>query len=340
VRSFFDSGTITKWKLIGPFENVWDAVHPPETDALAQGGKPDLGKKYLNAEGKEVGWIDATANADTGLVDLGQFFHTNGMVCAYAYAEIDSPEEADGKILGGSDDQMAIWLNGQKLHDSGPGSRGFEPDQDQVDLHFTAGKNQLLVKIGNLSGTWDFAARIPGFDGTKYVQSREPTPEDRQRAYALATKPDGAWLHKGDPKKGEKVFRDQTGPLAGVCATCHAVRGQGGQVGPDLTAIAANYKRPDLITSILEPSKTIALGFEQVMIETNGGDVFFGALRAQTDGTLTLVGADAVKHVVKKADVKTRTDMKTSLMPQGLTLALKLEDFTDLIAFLETLKAK
>jgi putative membrane-bound dehydrogenase-like protein len=340
VRSFFDSGTIAKWKLIGPFENVWDAVHPPETDALAQGGLPDLTKKYLNAEGKEVGWTDVNGNADTGLVDLGQYFHTNGMVCAYAYAEIDAPQEADGKLLGGSDDQMAVWLNGKKVFDSGAGSRGFEADHDQVDLHFTAGKNHLLVKIGNVAGTWVFAARIPGFDGTKYVQSKEPTPEERQRAYALATKPDGSWLHRGNPANGEKVFRDPAGPLAGVCATCHSAHGKGGEVGPDLSAIAANYKRPDLITSILEPSKTIALGFEQVMIETTGGDVFFGALRAQTDDTMTLVGADAVKHVIKKADVKSRTDMKTSLMPQGLTLALKLEDFTDLVAFLETLKAK
>ena len=81
--------------------------------------------------------------------------------------------------------------------------------------------------------------------------------------------------------------------MAGVCATCHTVRGQGGQVGPDLTPIALNYKRPDLITSILEPSKTIALGYEQVMIESKSSDVFFGALRAQNDDSMTLVGADA-----------------------------------------------
>jgi len=340
VRSFFNSGTIAKWKIIGPFENVWDAVHPPETDALAQGGQPDLTKKYLSAEGKEVGWSDVSGNTDTGLVDLGQFFHTDGMVCAYAYTGIDATEEADGKLLAGSDDQIAVWLNGKKVYDSGPASRGFELDQDHVDLHFAAGQNHLLVKTGNVSGIWEFAVRIPGFDGAKYVPSKEPTPEDRQRAYALATKPDGSWLHAGNPRNGEKVFRDPAGPLAGVCATCHKVRGQGGDVGPDLTPIATNYKRPDLITSILEPSKTIALGFEQVMIETAGGDVFFGALRAQTDDSLTLVGADAVKHVIKKTDVKSRADMKTSLMPQGLTLALKPEDFTDLVAFLETLKGK
>ena len=132
VRSFFDSGTIAKWKIVGPFENVWDAVHPPETDALAHNGEPELTKKYLNAEGKEVGWNEVNGNADTGLVDLGQVFHTNGMVCAYAYATIEAPDDSDAKLLAGSDDQIAVWLNGKKVHDSGPASRGFEPDHDQV----------------------------------------------------------------------------------------------------------------------------------------------------------------------------------------------------------------
>src|SRR5262249_43214294 len=158
-------------------------------------------------------------------------------------------EEADAKILAGSDDQLAIWLNGQKVHDSGDGRRGFEADQDQVPLHFNAGRNHLLVKVGNFAGTWEFAARIPGYDGTKFVKSRAATPEEKQQAYALATRPDGTWLHPGDPAKGEKVFRSPNGPLAGICATCHTVAGKGGQIGPDLSAIAANYKRADLITS-------------------------------------------------------------------------------------------
>ena len=90
--------------------------------------------------------------------------------------------------------------------------------------------------------------------------------------------------------------------------------------------------------SILEPSKTIALGFEQNMIETNGGETFIGALRQETADAFTLVGADGQPHIVKKSDVKTRKPMEQSLMPAGLTLGLKPEDFADLLAYLETLK--
>jgi putative heme-binding domain-containing protein len=153
-------------------------------------------------------------------------------------------------------------------------------------------------------------------------------------------KADGSYVNAGDPKKGQKLFFEQTAALGGICATCHTVNGKGGQVGPDLSAIAANYKRPDLITSILEPSKTIALGFEQFLVETKGGDTFAGAVRQETADSFTLVGADAQPHVVKKADVKSKTAVPVSLMPQGLTLGLRVEDFVDLLAFLETLKSK
>ncbi len=357
IRNAFDSGAITKWKMAGVFENVWDAVHPPEKDALEAGAAvhdrgtppggggalatpaPFLTKKYHNAEGKDVGWIDVTADADAGRVDLEKVFKTNAMVCAYAFTEIDAPEAADGKLFTSADDEIAVWLNGQKILDL-PGSHGYEADKNETPVHFHAGKNQLFLKIGNKAASWVFHARIPGFDNGKFIKSKEPLPDEKQRLFALATKPDGSYANAGNPKNGEKLFFDQTGPLGAICATCHAINGKGGQVGPDLSAIAANYKRPDLITSIHEPSKTIALGFEQFLVETKGGETVAGALRQETAETLTITGVDAVAHVIKKADVKTRTAIPISLMPQGLTLSLKAQDFVDLIAYLETLKGK
>ncbi len=338
IRAFFDSGVIRKWKMIGPFENVWEAVHPPEKDALAAGGKPDLSLKYVNAEGKEVGWNDQTGDVEVGRLHLDKVYQNSGMVCAYAYTNFESSAEADAKIFCGADDQIAIWLNGKKVHDS-PSSRTFEADKDQVPVHVVAGVNHLLVKIGNLGGDWEFAVRMPGFDEGKFTPAKQVAPEDKQREYAVAAKSDGSWQHTGDPAHGEKLFQDPTAGLGGICATCHTVHGKGGQVGPDLSTIAANYKRPDLVTSILEPSKTIALGFENFMIETNSGDVFSGAIRGDSNDEIKIVGVDGMPHLIKHSEIKKRTEIKTSMMPQGLTLALKPEDFVDLLAYLETLRA-
>jgi uncharacterized protein (TIGR02271 family) len=113
-------------------------------------------------------------------VDLGKFFHNSGMVCAYTFAEIDSPEAADAKLFTGSDDQIAVWLNGSKLYDFG-GSRGYEPDKDEIPLHLVAGKNRLLLKIGNVGGTWEFGARLPGFENGKFTPRKEAAPDEARR---------------------------------------------------------------------------------------------------------------------------------------------------------------
>ena len=60
-------------------------------------------------------------------------------------------------------------------------------------------------------------------------------------------------------------------------------------------------------------------------------------LRNESPEAVTVVGVDAQPHTVTKAEMKTLTRLPTSFMPQGLTLALKPEEFADLVAYLETL---
>jgi hypothetical protein len=146
-------------------------------------------------------------------VDLERLFRNNGLAVAYAYAQIEAPEEAEAKILAGSDDQLAIWLNGEKLHDFAS-TRSFAPDTDEVPVRLRAGVNHLLVKIGNQSGHLGIRARMPGLQGGTFVRSKHPAPEVKQRAFALATKADGSWLHPGDAARGEKLFFDPAAPWA------------------------------------------------------------------------------------------------------------------------------
>ncbi len=133
-----------------------------------------------------------------------------------------------------------------------------------MPLHFAAGKNALLVKIGNQGGTWELAVRIPGVDGGKFTPPKDAPPKDappdvKQRAYVLAQNADGTWTHRSDAKRGEKIFHDPTGPLGGICAQCHKVRGLGAEVGPDLTLVGSVDQRGDLLTSIMPPGLTLAL---------------------------------------------------------------------------------
>jgi hypothetical protein len=47
------------------------------------------------------------------------------------------------------------------------------------------------------------AARL---QGSTIAKAKEPAAELKQRTFALATKPDGSWLHAGDATRGEKLF--------------------------------------------------------------------------------------------------------------------------------------
>lgn len=165
-----------------------------------------------------------------------------------------------------------------------------------------------------------------------------PAKEAEQRAYALATNPDGSWKHRGSARRGERIFGDPDGPLCGICATCHKVRGLGGDIGPDLSIVASAHPRADLVTSILEPSETILFGFEQVMVETTRGEVFTGALRQERAESITLRGADGIPRTIAKAEIKTRQSVPVSLMPAGLTTNLTPRQFVDLVAYLESLR--
>ena len=53
----------------------------------------------------------------------------------------------------GSDDYIKVWLNGEQSS-ADDAVRPAAPDQDQATLKLKPGKNQLLVKVGNIGGDW------------------------------------------------------------------------------------------------------------------------------------------------------------------------------------------
>lgn len=156
----------------------------------------------------------------------------------------------------------------------------------------------------------------PRFDG----------PDDFER-YALH--------HSGDPWRGQQLFFD----LSSVaCIKCHAVAGHGGALGPDLTTIGAQFGRAALIESILYPSKVVREGYQQYNVETLDDESFSGAIRAESSETITLVDTEGRTYELKKSRIRERRSSALSLMPEGLQAALTLEQFTDLIAFVESLR--
>jgi len=143
-----------------------------------------------------------------------------------------------------------------------------------------------------------------------------------------------ALRNEGNAERGRSIFNGQTT----ACFQCHSADGKADKVGPDLYAAGNKYSRADLIRSVLEPSSTIMMGFSTTVVETTAGERIEGVLKAVSETELLLAGIGSVTQRVARASVREQKTSPVSLMPEGLQAVLSLEEFTDLIAYLESLK--
>jgi putative membrane-bound dehydrogenase-like protein len=141
--------------------------------------------------------------------------------------------------------------------------------------------------------------------------------------------------HTGVPARGRALFHERDGL---GCLKCHRVGGAGGDVGPDLSTVGAQFDRAKLAESVLYPSRSIREGYQPVTAATADGRVVAGLVRSESADTLTLRDADGKDHAIPKAEIDERTKSSASLMPEGLHVDLSTQDFADLISYLESLK--
>jgi putative heme-binding domain-containing protein len=139
-------------------------------------------------------------------------------------------------------------------------------------------------------------------------------------------------LAGGDPSRGQAVFFGK----AAACSTCHAVRGTGTPVGPDLSKIAAIRAGRDLLESVVFPSASFARGYESFVVQTKSNELHAGTLAAETPDAIVLRTPAEVR--IPRASVKSMRQDRLSIMPQGLDAQMTPAELRDLMAFLQSLK--
>jgi putative heme-binding domain-containing protein len=157
------------------------------------------------------------------------------------------------------------------------------------------------------------------------------------KQYSLEEYMDAGTQRAGDPLHGRRIFSEPGGVN---CVACHRVAGQGSDLGPDLSGIGAQFDRRGLAESVLYPSKTVREGYQQIVIEMEDGEEFSGLIKGETAEALLLRDSAGREHRLSRAAIKSRRNSLLSLMPDGLQMALSLDDFADLIAYLASLKSK
>jgi putative heme-binding domain-containing protein len=160
------------------------------------------------------------------------------------------------------------------------------------------------------------------------TKANETTPTLEEYARQADTKP-------GDPWKGQRIFFEEQRT---ACIRCHAVHGWGGGVGPELTTAGAQFGRATLIESILFPSKAVREGYQQIELELRSGETYSGLLKAENATAVILLDAEGQSHRIARNQIESQRNSRLSLMPEGLQGALSLEEFTDLVSYLDSLK--
>jgi putative heme-binding domain-containing protein len=140
-----------------------------------------------------------------------------------------------------------------------------------------------------------------------------------------------AILKGGDPAKGALVFKSE----GAKCATCHKVRDEGGDVGPDLTDLVRR-DRAWVYRQLNEPSAVIHPDYVPYTVLTKDGRVLAGIVRAEGGDAIKVTNTEAKSTVIAKADIEELKPSATSIMPVGLLGALGEEGVRDLVAFLTT----
>lgn len=154
----------------------------------------------------------------------------------------------------------------------------------------------------------------------------EGTPEDWQPFLNLA----------GNPENGKRQFFDSEGKV--YCSKCHRVNGEGGEVGPDLSAIGTSRSRSFLLESILDPKALITAGYATVLVLTKERKFITGILKSEDDSGLELIDKEGKEIYISKEQIKKFKTQKISMMPGNFKDLLEVQEVADILAYLTSLK--
>lgn len=137
----------------------------------------------------------------------------------------------------------------------------------------------------------------------------------------------------GDPSHGATIYLGK-----GKCVGCHAIRGEGGVVGPDLSTIGDSRSAAYLRESIVEPGAAVPEGYLLVTVTPKSGEPVTGVRLNEDSFSIQLRdGSGRAFSFWKKDLAQVDSQRGKSAMPSYKGQVSDVE-LTDLVAYLASLK--
>ena len=124
---------------------------------------------------------------------------------------------------------------------------------------------------------------------------------------------------------------------AGACYVCHRFKGEGGAVGPDLSAAGGKFSAYDLLEAIIDPGKEISDQYGATNFKMKDGSVISGRImnlsedRYQVNTDMMNPSSNTLVDVNDLASIE---PSRISMMPAGLINTMSKDDVFDLLAYL------
>jgi cytochrome c oxidase cbb3-type subunit III len=133
----------------------------------------------------------------------------------------------------------------------------------------------------------------------------------------------------GNAERGKGIFFGK-----GDCSSCHMVQGQGGFIGPDLSAYGSNRPVKDVLNVILDPASNSDWKRKAATAITREGASVSGNIRNEDNFSVQLQTADGAFHFFSKSDLQSLEYMNHPVMPVDYAEKLSRGELDDVASYL------
>ena len=133
----------------------------------------------------------------------------------------------------------------------------------------------------------------------------------------------------GDAAHGKEIFFGK-----GECSACHMISGEGGFLGPDLSAYGSAMSVRTIREEIVRTKRNVQAGYRSAVLTTRDGDRLEGIVRNEDNFSLQLQAKDGSYHFYEKSELRSEQLLDQSLMPTNYSQRLSPDELNDLVSYL------